>query len=184
LARWLVHTRRFNQAAFVSLEQYTDARGVLDTLGRQLLPQGDQWSVAQFPDLKQALQPVERALRDRPTIIVLDNLESVLPDASGQTPDAAASLKELFALCQSLLQADPQTRLLFTTREPLPEPFNHRRREVNLGSLSRPDAIELVGQVMKEEGLTPKTATHAPSSSSPAKSPATASARPLKTCTA
>ncbi len=156
LARWLVRTRRFEQAAFASLETYTDARGVLDTIGRQLLPEGDTWSVANFPDLKQALQPIERAPRDRPTLIVLDNMESVLPDASGQTPAEAAPIEELFALCQSLLQADSRTRLLFTTREPLPEPFNHRHREVQLLALNRTDAIELVGEVMKQGGMTPK----------------------------
>ncbi len=101
LARWLVHTGRFRRAAFVSLEQYTDARSVLDTLGRQLLPEGDNWSVAQFPDLKQALQPVERALRDRPTIIVLDNMESVLPDHTGQLPPGVAPIEELFDLCRN-----------------------------------------------------------------------------------
>ena len=31
LARWLVRTNRFRRAAFVSLEQYTDARSVLDS---------------------------------------------------------------------------------------------------------------------------------------------------------
>ena len=41
LARWLVQTNHFRRAAFVSLEQYTDARGVLDSLGRQLLPEGE-----------------------------------------------------------------------------------------------------------------------------------------------
>jgi hypothetical protein len=82
LARWLVQTRRFERAAFVSLEEYTDARGVLDALGRQLLPEGEKWSVAQFSDLKEARLEVERALRDRRTIIVLDNLESVLPGIS------------------------------------------------------------------------------------------------------
>jgi hypothetical protein len=48
LARWLVQTRRFERAAFVSLEEYTDARGVLDSLGRQLLPQGDhgRWRIS------------------------------------------------------------------------------------------------------------------------------------------
>src|SRR5919198_2212302 len=45
------------------------------------LPEGDNWSVAQYPDLRQALQPVERALRNHSTLIVLDNLESVLPAA-------------------------------------------------------------------------------------------------------
>ncbi len=165
-ARWLVRTRRFQRAAFVSLEHYTDARGVLDNLGKQLLPKGDNWSVAYLSDLRQALQPVERALSDHPTIIVLDNLESLfvvsltvgmgghptLPPEGGTTN----TVNELFALCKSLLQVDERTRLLFTTREPLPEPFNHRHREITLGALSREDAIELVSEVMRQEGLTLK----------------------------
>ena len=155
LARWLVRTERYRRAAFVCMEHYTDVRAVLDNLGHQLLPEGENWSVAQFPDLKQAFQPVERALFDQPTIIVVDNLESVLPDSTGQTPAAAAPVDELFALCQDLLNVAPTTRLLFTSREPLPEPFDHRGREVVLGALSREDAIELVSQVMAQEGLTP-----------------------------
>lgn len=47
LARWLVRTERFQRAAFVSLETYTDGRGVVDSLGRQLLPEGENWSVSQ-----------------------------------------------------------------------------------------------------------------------------------------
>jgi|GEM_PF-194705 len=207
LARWLVRTRRFKRAAFVSLEHVSDARAVLDSLGQQLLPEGTNWSVAHYPDLKQALQPVERALRDQPTLIVLDNLESMLlhprriridphsvsrrarriridprrarrarrqesdlrvlrvlrGSSSGpralpgsQKPDraAAAPIDELFALCTQLLAADPATRLLFTTREALPAPFE--QYAVRLGALSREDAIALVGQVMAQEGLTPK----------------------------
>jgi tetratricopeptide (TPR) repeat protein len=157
LARWLVRVGRFRRAAFVSLEQYTDARGVLDGLGGQLLPEGERWSVAQYSDLKQALQPVERALRDRSTIIVLDNLESVLPDSTGQVPPGAASVEELFELCQHFLEADAATRIVFTTREPLPAPFDHRRRELALGALSRDDAVELVSEVMKQASLSPKS---------------------------
>lgn len=162
LARWLVQTRSLERAAIVSLEEYTDARGVLDALGRQLLPEGEKWSVAQFSDLKDARLEVERALRDRRTIIVLDNLESVLPDpATGGRGDGAtgrddAALKEIFDLCSALLDADPATRLAFTSREPLPEPFAHRHRVAELRELDRHDAIELVSQVMKGEGLEPK----------------------------
>src|SRR5207253_2839695 len=47
LARWLVQTCRFERTAFVSLDPSdekgcTDARGVLDSLGRQLI--GEPWS--------------------------------------------------------------------------------------------------------------------------------------------
>jgi tetratricopeptide (TPR) repeat protein len=157
LARWLVRTNRFRRAAFVSLEQYSDARSVLDSLGQQLLPEGENYSVAQYTDLKQALQPVERALNDRATIIVLDNLESVLPDATGQLPPGAEPVEELFDLCRKLLDANPATRIVFTSREPLPAPFDHKRCDRPLGALSRTDAIALVGEVMKQEGLTPKS---------------------------
>ena len=78
LARWLVRCGRFRRAAFASVEQSGDARTVLDSLGRQLLPEGENWSVAQFKDMQEALQPIERALRDLPTLIVLDNLELMI----------------------------------------------------------------------------------------------------------
>lgn len=155
LARWLVRARRFRRAAFVSLEEYSDARGVLDKLGQQLLP--ENYSVAEFSDLKEALQPVERALRDSATIIVLDNFESLLPstDATDSSP-IAESRGEILKLAQDLLDADPATRIVFTSREPLPAPFDDVRRYVRLGALDRVDAIALVSEVMKQEGLEPK----------------------------
>jgi tetratricopeptide (TPR) repeat protein/NTP pyrophosphatase (non-canonical NTP hydrolase) len=55
-----------------------------------------------------------------------------------------------------LLRAHPATRIVFTSREPLSAPFNHRPCEIGLGALSRDDAIELVSRVMKQEGLKPK----------------------------
>jgi tetratricopeptide (TPR) repeat protein len=172
LARWLTRSGRFERAAFVSLEHLRDARAVLDALGHQLLPEGKNYSVAQFPDLDQALQPVERALRDHRTILLLDNCESILPPPLAReagegpgvrefdaTPDSPSHPPHpILTLVQRLLAADPRTRLLFTTREPLPAPFDHRGRERDLGALDRQDAIELVSQVMAEEGLVPEPA--------------------------
>lgn len=173
LARWLVRTGRFRRASFVSFEQYTDARGVLDSIGRQLLPEADKYSVSHYPDVKQALQPVERALRDRATIIVLDNVESVLdvrqaaslsgspPKIESEDNDKLAACRtseaEIFDLCQRLLDADPATRIVFTSRESLPAPFDKKLCERRLGPLDRDDAIKLVAEVMKQEGLTPKS---------------------------
>lgn len=155
LARWLVRARRFRRAAFVSLEEYSDARGVLDQVGQQLLP--ENYSVAEFSDLKEALQPVERALRDSPTIIVLDNFESLLPSADAtESSTIAESREEILKLAQDLLNSDPSTRIVFTSREPLPAPFDHSRRDFRLGALDRTDAIALVSEVMKQEGLEPK----------------------------
>jgi len=158
LARWLIRTARFAQAAFVNLERYRHVEAVLDTLGRQLLPEGDKYTVSLFgDDLDKALQPIERALRDHPTIIVLDNCESILPDRA--EPDVAPPGEDasaaIFNLCRRLLAAEPRTRLVFTTREPLPEPFDAVGRVRELGALDRRDAIELVSEVMKQNGWTP-----------------------------
>jgi tetratricopeptide (TPR) repeat protein len=167
LARWLVETRRFERAAFVSLEEYTDARGVLMKLGQQLLPEGENWHVADnAEDFEQGRQQVERALRDHRTVIVLDNVESILASAKpleeGRKETEVVSdpprdfVKEIFSLCKALLDAGPATRMIFTSREPLPEPFAHRHRTAELRELEPNDAIELVSQVMKREGIEPK----------------------------
>jgi tetratricopeptide (TPR) repeat protein len=155
LARWLVRTARFARAAFVSLEHHRDARAVLDTLGHQLV--GSHYTVAEYPSIDKALQPIERALADQPAILVVDNCESVLPERSEPAAllpaeDASAAI---FTLCRRLLEADRRCRLVFTTREPLPAPFDHRGRERELGALDRNDAIELVSEVMKQNGWTP-----------------------------
>ena len=157
LARWLTRTARFARAAFVSLERHRDVRAVLDTLGHQLLPEGDKYSVAQFGSFDEALQPVERALADQPTIVVIDNCESVLPERGepATAPSSEDASAAIFSLCRRLLEADPRTRLVFTTREPLPPPFDADRCERELGALDPQDAIELVSEVMKQNGWTP-----------------------------
>ena len=161
LARWLVRTNRFRRAAFVSLELYTDARNALMSLGQQLLPAGDKWYVADKEEaMKEGIQYVERALADHPTIIVLDNVESVLPGnfpspLAGEDEGEGETFQAIAQLCQHLLHADPATRLVFTSREPLPAPFDHRWLEIVLGALSREDAKALVSHVLAQEGLIP-----------------------------
>ena len=160
-ARWLVRSGRFRRAAFVSLEEWQDDRAVLDVLAHQLLPDGDKYSVAQFPTLDAALQPVERALRDDPTLIVIDNVESVLAaptDFSAQDAGELTSLVSIFALCQRLLDADAATRLIFTSRERLPAPFGRGRCTLELGRLHSDDAIRLVERVLAAEGKQPPPA--------------------------
>ncbi|HEX3551724.1 MAG TPA: CHAT domain-containing protein [Thermoanaerobaculia bacterium] len=158
LARWLTRTGRFARAAFVNLERHRDARAVLDTLGHQLLPEGDKkFSVAQFRDFDEAVLHVERALHGQPSILVIDNCESVLPERGEPiAPGSEDASSAIFALCWRLLDAPPRTtRLVFTTREPLPPPFAAGKCERELGALDRNDAIELVSEVMKQNGWTP-----------------------------
>lgn len=155
LCRWLVRSGRWQRAAFVSVEPQNvqDVSGVLDAIGRQLVP---KYTVAQYGnDLKQALQPVERALQDFPTVILLDNMESVLPDAEGNNPAGMADVTELLKLCQRLLAADQRCRVVFTSRERLPRPFEAGKNTVELGQLSQREATQLVEQVMAREGWEP-----------------------------
>jgi len=144
LAQWLVQSQRYERAAWVSLEEVQEARAVVDTLGRQLVP---DYTVARYPAdqlFKQALQPIQRVLEDERTVVVVDNVESALAD-----PWGFANPKGLGGLFTRLLETDPHTRLVFTSREDLPEPFApHKRRYLRLGRLSREDAIQLVEQHM------------------------------------
>ncbi len=172
LARWLVRSHRFGRVAFISLEAFTEPRQVLIELGQQLLPEGEEWYVAPNADLNQAMQPIERALRDTPTLLLFDNMECVLPAPTPTLPltppstggiggggegawQTAAPIDPLLGLFQKLQRATEVTRLLFTSREAMPAPFEGRT--VRLGALSRSDAVELVSQVLRSEGATPNS---------------------------
>lgn len=179
LARWLLQSRRLDRAAFVSLERYQGVGAVLDTLGHQLLPQGKQFSVAQFDDLQKARLPIERALREaeRGVILVIDNVESLLPteksaarfdektDTSTEniektnthTDSEDSALPAILQLVQGLLQAAPGLHVVFTCRSPLPAPFDHPGRHIELSSLAPSDAIDLVREVLTQHGAAPKT---------------------------
>lgn len=144
LARWLVQCRRFERCAFVSVETYTHECAIVDILGKQLVD--EKYSVAEYvDDLDAALQPIIQVLQTQRTLLVIDNMESLLADVGNTEP--------VLALADTLLKSSPQTRLLFTTREPLPAPFNGKACDIELGALSVTDAKALVMQVMNNEGL-------------------------------
>lgn len=145
LAHWLVRSNRFDRCAFVSMETYLHERAALDTLGKQLVE--SDYSVADYgDDLEKALQPIIRTLENDRCLLVLDNLESLMTDAG--------NIKPMLALFEHLLPTGKEaTRLLFTTRESLPEPFAHQPLEIELGPLTRTDAQALVIQIMRYKGL-------------------------------
>jgi tetratricopeptide (TPR) repeat protein len=149
LARWLVLTRRFERAAFVRLDLDGDARKILFSIGGQLVP---NYHAQAARDEKVAWQLVERALSEQPAVIVLDNLESVLeppPDSEAGLASSGAFdadvLAGIFDLCRKLARTG-RTHLIFTSREPLPDPFAQNR--LRIGRLDRPDAIRLVARVL------------------------------------
>ncbi|MBU0512842.1 MAG: CHAT domain-containing protein, partial [Chloroflexi bacterium] len=164
LAQWLARTQRFDRVAFASLEFTHDDRALLDSLGRQLC--GVNYSVAEYKTLAEARLPVDRALRDQCVLLVVDNVETILtpnlltPNERGLEVRelGVRGAEEIFALLQNLLAASPQTRLLLTSRETLPAPFDFGKQHLRLGALSQRDAVDLVSHVMTAAGHEPPAA--------------------------
>jgi tetratricopeptide (TPR) repeat protein len=128
----------------VELCSHKDA--VLDALGRQLV--GADYSAAKYDSPEKALLPIERALREQPTLLVIDNMESVLLPPYLESPEllseeAALELQEILALAERLLRAG-ETRIVFTSREALPAPFDAQRQRWELHQLERGDAVALI----------------------------------------
>ncbi|HEX6083534.1 MAG TPA: TIR domain-containing protein, partial [Thermoanaerobaculia bacterium] len=151
-ARWMVRSRQVRRAAFVSVETHSNADAVLDAIGRQLVSK--KYSVATFSDLEQAILPVERALVEQSTLVIVDNVESILlppyveaPDALSE--DARRELDAILGLC-ARLNAKGDTRLIFTSREALPAPFDAQRNRRELQQLDREDAVKLVERALNE----------------------------------
>jgi tetratricopeptide (TPR) repeat protein len=163
LARWLVASRRFERAAFASLENCAGARSLLQTIGEQLVP---RFAADVRADSTREWQLVERALRDHPTLLVIDNVESILPPYGWAAPEEGEEpagfdpdlLEEILELCRKLVETGG-TSLVFTSRSPLPGPFDDRGRELDVGRLSKSEALELVGKVLGEGGRIPGTRT-------------------------
>ncbi|MBK7665017.1 MAG: tetratricopeptide repeat protein [Sterolibacteriaceae bacterium] len=155
-ARWMVRSQQMRRAAFVSVETHSHAGAVLDVLGRQLV--GQDYSVATFEDLDKAILPVERALTEQATLLVVDNMESILlpPFLADETPEALSEdtrreLEAILKLCARLI-AKGDTRLVFTSREALPEPFDTQRQRRELHQLDREDAVKLIERVLNAAG--------------------------------
>ncbi len=153
-ARWMVRSHQMRRAAFVSVETHSHAAGVLDALGRQLA--GPDYSVATFDDLEKATLPVERALAEQATLLVVDNMESILLPPWLETPealseDARRELDAILKLC-ARLNAKGDTRLVFTSREALPAPFDAERHRRPLHQLDREDAVKLIERVLNAAG--------------------------------
>lgn len=160
LARWLVATRRASHAAFASVENLPAeaVRAVLAQWGTQLVPD----FAARADTVEHALDALAAALRTRSVVLVLDNMESILPPpadsaAAGSRASDAGVLAAILEVCERLCELAPRTRLVFTSREALPvdSPFGDRAHLLEVGRLSRDEGMELVSRVLaqKEGGL-------------------------------
>ena len=159
-ARWMVRSHQIERAAFVSVEglERNIVESVLDKLGHQLVKRGFLAAANCKGDVEKAEQEIVRVLRERPTLLVFDNMESVLlPQfVAAETPKALSAqaheeLKALLALCERLLLAG-ETRLVFTSREVLPAPFEAKRHRRELHQLDQEDAVKLVERVLNADG--------------------------------
>jgi tetratricopeptide (TPR) repeat protein len=158
--RWMVRSQQIRRAAFVSVEglEKNIAESIIDKLGHQLVKPGFLTQIDCNGDLGKAEQEIERVLREQPTLLVMDNMESVLlpPFIEKETPDALSEeareeLKAILALCERLLKVS-DTRLIFTSREPLPAPFDAERNRRELHQLDPEDAVKLVERVLNAAG--------------------------------
>lgn len=153
LARWLVATRRADHAAFASVENLPTeaARAVLEQWGSQLVPD----FAARADTLEHGLAVLAAALRDRSVLLVLDNMESLLPPppdsaAAGARAYDAAVLESVLKVCADLRDLAPRTRILFTSREALPadSSFGDRAHLIEVGRLTVEEGMELVSRVL------------------------------------
>lgn len=157
-ARWVLRSQQLRRVAFVSVERYGHLDAVIDAIGRQLV--GATYSRAAHADVEAALHPIEKILREQPTLIVLDNLESIL-EPPWELEDASAKDSALSALADdsrrqgqaildlaTRLSRHGQTRLLFTSREALPAPY---QRHLPLEQLDTRDAVRLVEAALQSE---------------------------------
>ena len=97
---------------------------------------------------------------------MIDDVESILTpygwaagaggeEPAGFDPDL---LQEILELCRKLVETGG-TSLVFISRSPLSVPFDDRDRELDVGRLSKSEALELVGKVLGEGGRIAGTRT-------------------------
>ena len=159
LARWLVASRRFQREAFASLEHTVGTRSLLQTVGEQLVP-GFAEEVGALG--KRTWQLIARALCDQPALLVIDNVGSVLPPY-GWAADAAEEepaefdpdlTSEVLGVCGKLVETG-STALVFTSRSPLPAPFDDPGHALEVGRLPQSESLELLSKVLGEGGHIP-----------------------------
>ncbi|WP_437633186.1 CHAT domain-containing protein [Sorangium sp. So ce854] len=159
-ARWLCRTGMYRGACFISFEHGGDAARVLGRLAEHL-DVGD--SAFDPGDEKAALARLVPALVERPTLLVVDNLESVLPDG-----EAALPAGDRAALWQALVQLAAAPKggcgVILTSRDAglgdgrLAPGQRTMHREVR--GMDPDDAYALAARLLGDLGIDPKRAPY------------------------
>jgi tetratricopeptide (TPR) repeat protein len=156
-ARWMVRSHQIRRAAFVSVETHSDLAAVIDAIGRQLVPgySAATFSVATLDGFEKAMLPIERVLAEQSTLLVMDNMESILLPPYIETSEALSEearreLDSILRLC-ARLNAKEGTRLVFTSREALAAPFDAQRNRCELHQLAREEAVKLVERALNQD---------------------------------
>lgn len=147
LAGWLARIDRYRHIAYVHADDASNPRALLETLGRQLLPAGDHWTVGQYPTQWQALDHLRQTLRPGSALIVLDQIER-WPAEHDEAFDQ---------FWKDLLSEWPALRLLALGRAGPPS-FAQPWVEIKLAALDETDAIALLGQMLIAAGQAPPSA--------------------------
>ena len=162
LARWLTRSGRFDRAAFVSLEHHRDARAVLDTLGHQLLPEGDN---IRWPSTTIWTRPCSPSSEPWPTAARSSSWTTARASSRCRLKSQIPNLRFRIS---NLMSTPSSPSASASAADPGPDWCSPRARRcrprsitaggAELGTLDRQDAIELVSRVMAEEGLVPAPA--------------------------
>lgn len=157
-ARWMVRSQQIKRAVFVSVEgiEKNIVEQVLDQIGNQLVKKSFSTQIDCGGNLNKAEMEIERTLREHSTLLVVDNMENILLPPFITAPqllseEAQRELTAILDLCARLNRIG-QSRILFTSREALPAPFDGQRQRIELHQLARDDAVKLVERVLNEDG--------------------------------
>lgn len=155
-ADWLTRTGMYRGACFVSFEHGGDAPALLHALGAHLGIAGAQFDHTNVPA---ALARARAALAERPTLVIADNLESILPGGDAPLPpeERARLWDVLLALAEPLAKSPGQlatSGVLLTTRTPTlgdgrlePGPFTSH---LALGGLREEDAYAMASALLDD----------------------------------
>jgi hypothetical protein len=140
----------FERAVFVSFERGGGLELALGEIGNALI--GDDFAIHQGDPV----QAIENALGEKPTLIVWDNLESLI--STGNAPLDDDALQDLLNAGLRWARAG-ESRLLITTRDPALPADEYRPSQTTahreLTGLAPIDALELAGSILENTGIVP-----------------------------